>query len=125
MVTIICQTASDIKLSNRKQANKNVTTLSIREKKWWHINDAGFNFNAGSMMNINQGDYGTRRSIYEEYQSGCCREGSRRRRRLPSSKASIKNMNQDAAEKVAEGEDDFLRRRQHVVASGDHRAKPK
>jgi len=35
------------------------------------------------------------------------------------------SMNQEVAEKEAEGEEDFLRRRQHVVASGDHRTKPK
>jgi len=39
--------------------------------------------------------------------------------------ASMKNINQEVAEKEAEGEEDFLRQRQHVVASGDHRTKPK
>jgi hypothetical protein len=42
-----------------------------------------------------------------------------------SEEASMKNINQEVAEKEAEGEEDFLHRRQHVVESGDHRAKPK
>lgn len=39
--------------------------------------------------------------------------------------ASTKNINHEVAEKEAEGVEDFLHRRQHVVAKGYHRAKPK
>lgn len=36
----------------------------------------------------------------------------------------MKTINQDFAEKEAEGEEDFLCPRQHAVASGDRREKP-
>lgn len=96
MVTILYQTASDISLSNKKQANNNLTTLSIRGGNGCIIRMQDSTSTQALWRSIR---VTACHSKNEEYQSGCCREGSGRRRRL--------------------------RRRQHMLASGDRRAKPK